>query len=299
MATAGWERDVTVDLSGHAEGRNIVSKVLPILQSAGIKASLTDTEDTLSLHVVPGKAQFSDELLPGINVVAAATLLAMPAFVGGSVKLSGRWEATGDARSGDAVKGLFSKLGVNLSVADGELSASFGEGIAEGEPLPSPNPVDDLTGLPSALLPLGLALSLIPAVRAKGGVMPKLPESVDKVLVESFLNQLGLSCEDGRLVSIEPSTTPWASPTVQWALALSLAAFLRPNIKLSNPGIVTNYLPVYWNIYNTLPAPSMTRKAQEEETAPAANSRPARRRVLASHTPESEMPDEIVYPDED
>ena len=60
---------------------------------------------------------------------------------------------------------------------------------------------------------------------------------------------------------------------VQWALALSLAAFLRPNIKLSNPGIVTNYLPVYWNIYNTLPAPSMTRKAQEEETAPAANSR--------------------------
>ena len=89
VATAGWERDVTVDLSGHAEGRNIVSKVLPILQSAGIKASLTDTEDTLSLHVVPGKAQFSDELLPGINVVAAATLLAMPAFVGGSVKLSG------------------------------------------------------------------------------------------------------------------------------------------------------------------------------------------------------------------
>ena len=141
---------------------------------------------------------------------------------------------------------------MNLSVADGELSASFGEGIAEGEPLPSPNPVDDLTGLPSALLPLGLALSLIPAVRSKGGVMPKLPESVDKVLVESFLNQLGLSCEDGRLVSIEPSTTPWASPTVQWALALSLAAFLRPNIKLSNPGIVTNYLPVYWNIYNTL-----------------------------------------------
>ena len=57
--------------------------------------------------------------------------------------------------------------------------------------------------------------------------------------------------------------------------------------------------PVYWNIYNTLPTPSMTRKAQEEETAPAANSRPARRRVLASHTPESEMPDEIVYPDED
>ena len=32
---------------------------------------------------------------------------------------------------------------------------------------------------------------------------------------------------------------------------------------MSNPGIVTNYLPVYWNIYNTLPTPSMTRKAQD------------------------------------
>ena len=43
----------------------------------------------------------------------------------------------------------------------------------------------------------------------------------------------------------------------------------------------------------------MARKGHEEEAAPVASSRPARRRVLASHTPESEMPDEIVYPDED
>lgn len=62
--------------------------------------------------------------------------------------------------------------------------------------------------------------------------------------------------------------------------------------------MVMNHLPAYWNIYNTLPTPSMVRKAPEEEAAPAA-SRPARRRVLASHTPESEMPDEIVYPDEE
>ena len=117
-------------------------------------------------------------------------------------------------------------------------------------------------------------------------------------LVESFLNQLGLSCEDGRLVSIAPASTPWASPSFPWALALSLAAFLRPNIKLVNPGIVTNHLPWYWNAYNSLPTPSLARKSAEEEAAPAP-SRPARRRVLASHTPESEMPDEIVYPDED
>ena len=37
----------------------------------------------------------------------------------------------------------------------------------------------------------------------------------------------------------------------------------------------------------------MTRKAQEEETAPAANSRPARRRGWPSHTPELKCPTKL------
>ncbi|MFR0875813.1 MAG: hypothetical protein ACLSHC_15460 [Bilophila wadsworthia] len=57
---------------------------------------------------------------------------------------------------------------------------------------------------------------------------------------------------------------------------------------MSNPGIVTNYLPVYWNIYNAAD-PSMTRKAQEEETAPAANSRPAAA-GLGCRTPNPKCP---------
>ena len=298
VATAGWEREVTVDLSDHPEGHNVVSKILPIFRELGIKAELSEGEDALSLRVTPGKATFTGSPLPGINVTAAAALLAMPAFVGGSVKLSGRWSASGDSRAENTVKSLFESLGLRLVVTEEGLSLAFGEGLAEGEELPSLNQVEDLTELPSSLLPLGFVLSVVPAVRAKGGVMPRLPESVDKVVVESFLNQLGLSCEGDRLVPVAPSNTPWASPSFPWALALSLAAFLRPNIKLSNPGVVMNHLPAYWNIYNTLPTPSMVRKAPEEEAAPAA-SRPARRRVLASHTPESEMPDEIVYPDEE
>lgn len=231
-------------------------------------------------------------MAPGINIIAATAMLAMPAFVGGTVALSGRWDANGDAGTAATASALLEKLGLRLSASDDTFSTAFDE---EGT-IPVLN---DLTGLPSALLPIGLALALIPAVRAKGGVMPKLPENADTVLVESFLNQLGLSREEDSLVPVAPSTTPWASPTFPWALALSLAAFLRPNIKLSNPGIVMNHLPHYWNIYNSLPTPSLTRKAAEEEEAPAPASRPVRRRVLASHTPEAEMPDEIVYPDED
>lgn len=294
VAAAGWEREVTLDLSEHPEGRNVASKVLPILQACGIKAALTENEEAPALHVVPGKASFPENVPSGINLSAAAAFLAMPAFAGGSVKLRGAWEATGDATAKESVRALFAALGLDLSFSADCASVTLSEG-AEG--IPPLKPLNDLSGLPSSLFPLGLTLAVISAVRDKGGIMPKIPENTDKTLVETFLNQLGLSCEGERLAPIDPVSTPWASPSFPWALALSLAAFLRPNIKLVNPGIVANHLPWYWNAYNTLPAPSLARKSVEEEAAPAA--RPARRRVLASHTPESEMPDEIVYPDED
>ena len=51
VATAGWERDVTVDLSGHAEGRNIVAKVLPI-QPAG-EVSLKGVTATMQVYTLP------------------------------------------------------------------------------------------------------------------------------------------------------------------------------------------------------------------------------------------------------
>lgn len=298
IAAAGWERAVTMELGDHPEGRGIAAKVLPVLRDAGIEATLSDAEGALSLHVVPGKARFAAEPGAGINLSAAAALLAMPAFAGGTVKLRGAWDAVGDARTGADVRALLEAVGLEMRVSDGCAAVSFGEGLAEDKALPPLKPLTDLSGLPSFLFPLGLVLAAIPAVRAKGGDMPRLPENTDTALVESFLNQLGLSCEGDRLVAIAPASTPWASPSFPWALALSLAAFLRPNIKLVNPGIVTNHLPWYWNAYNSLPTPSLARKNAEEETAPAP-SRPARRRVLASHTPESEMPDEIVYPDED
>ena len=190
-------------------------------------------------------------------------------------------------------------MGMNAGSTSDSVTVSLALPEAtEEDAVPALSPLTDLSALPSTLFPLGLVLALIPAVRNKGGVMPSLPSGTDMTLVDSFMGQLGLLRDGNTLSTVEPSAAPWASPSVSWALALSLAAFLRPNIKLSNPGVVLSRLPHYWNLYNTLPSPPLTRKPAEEQsgTAPA---RPARRRVFASHTPESEMPDEIVYPDED
>ena len=170
------------------------------------------------------------------------------------------------------------------------------EGTADGETAAFVKPLTDLRHLPQSLLPLGLVLALIPLSRT-GGTMPLLPEGTDTTLVDSFLAQTGLRLEGGKLIKEMPAVSPWASPSVNWALALSLAAFLRQGIKLSNPSIITESLPNYWTTYNSFPTPSPIRKPLE--VTPTEAPRPVRRRVLASHTPESEMPDEIVYPDED
>ncbi|MFR0875814.1 MAG: hypothetical protein ACLSHC_15465 [Bilophila wadsworthia] len=151
VATAGWERDVTVDLSGHAEGRNIVSKVLPILQSAGI--GQPHGYRRYSFPVCGSRRPSSPRTAPRHQCRRRGDAARHAAFVGGK---PGRWEATGDARSGDAVKGLFSNW-ANPPSPMANCPPPLAKALPGG---PSPNPVDDLTGLPSALLPLGLALSL-------------------------------------------------------------------------------------------------------------------------------------------
>lgn len=298
LSMPGWEREATLHLGDHPEGRAIVARVLPFLRAARLNAELTESGDDVTLRIVPGKAVLSETASSGINLLAAANLLAMPAFVGGTVRLHGPWNMLNED-SRRQVLDLFAGMGMNAGSTSDSVTVSLALPEAtEEDAVPALSPLTDLSALPSTLFPLGLVLALIPAVRNKGGVMPSLPSGTDMTLVDSFMGQLGLLRDGNTLSTVEPSAAPWASPSVSWALALSLAAFLRPNIKLSNPGVVLSRLPHYWNLYNTLPSPTLTRKPAEEQsgTAPA---RPARRRVFASHTPESEMPDEIVYPDED
>ena len=297
MATPGWEREVTVHLEAHPEGHTVAARVMEVFRASGVQAALTDSDGKLALHVVPGKTK-PDTTAAGVHFAGAVSLLATPAFVGGTMRLRGHWAELGETRCHQAEE-LLRSAGLTVTVdAEGITSSLIlPEGSPEGNTSNVVQALPDLSHLPQSLLPLGVALSLI---KANDGVMPRLPEGTDLALVDSFLAQLGFQREGEKLTKTTPSAAPWASPSLTWALALSLAAFLRPNLKLSNPGIVLNSLPTYWNIYNSLPSPTPIRR-QEEETPAAATSstKPARRRVIASHTPESEMPDEIVYPDED
>jgi 3-phosphoshikimate 1-carboxyvinyltransferase len=71
-------------------------------------------------------------------------------------------------------------------------------------------------------------------------------------------------------------------------MAYALCAFLRPNLHLSNPGVMTSVFPPFWNMYNTLPVPVLKRNRQEKEDEDA---KPVRRRVIA-HGVYGELPPE-------
>ena len=100
--------------------------------------------------------------------------------------------------------------------------------------------------------------------------------------------------KDGALCPVE-DTVPgsWVAPSAHWAMAYALGAFLKPNLHLSNPGVMTSLFPLFWNLYNTLPRPELKRKSDQE----VEDAKPARRRVIAQGV-YGELPPEPVAGDD-
>jgi hypothetical protein len=70
-------------------------------------------------------------------------------------------------------------------------------------------------------------------------------------------------------------------------MAYALAAFARPRLKLTNPGIMTALYPRFWALYNTLPEPKTDQAAAQGEErndnpSEKRNDMPKRKRVRLS-----------------
>ena len=143
------------------------------------------------------------------------------------------------------------------------------------------------------LLPL---CTVIMAAAAHEGAKVTLPElsEEERHLVTAFLARCGVEEKDNVLAPVE-ETVPgsWVAPSAQWAMAYALGAFLKPNLHLSNPGVMTGLFPAFWNMYNTLPRPELKRKAEQETE----DAKPARRRVIA-HGVYGELPPEPATGDD-
>ncbi len=113
--------------------------------------------------------------------------------------------------------------------------------------------------------------------------------SVDLPLyAKEFLDLLGADYAPGKsgapgsvrvAARLKPQAGAWSAPSPVWALCLALGAYLRPQIKLANPGAATELLPNFWHIYNGLPKPTWQRPPKKEEEPD--EQQPRRRRIIA------------------
>ncbi len=224
-----------------------------------------------------------------LDPVLSAYLLALPAFAGGSLTLKGRWSAY--APESREAEQLLAWAGLTVRVVDNAIAVE-----ASRPPFAMPLQCNDLA---PELGPLFLALAArqhlldgnSPVLRE---LAPFSVDDTDQALAQDFFERLGLAYADGRLSRADgqdgahgkapghPAHPAWTSPDAWWGMALALAAFLRPGLRLANPGHVTEVLPPFWGIYNSLPNPADP--ADEPKVTPreTKDDKPsARRRIIA------------------
>ena len=220
-----------------------------------------------------------------LDPALSAYLLALPAFAGGSLTLKGRWSAY--APESREAEQLLAWAGLAVRVLDNAITVE-----ASRPPFAMPMQCNDLA---PELGPLFLTLAArqhlldgnSPLLRE---LAPFPADDTDNALAQDFFERLGLVCVDGRLSRAggpegahgkAPAHPAWTSPDAWWGMAFALAAFLRPGLRLANPGHVTEALPPFWGIYNSLPNPADPADEPKVTARETKDDKPARRRIIA------------------
>ncbi|WP_460031384.1 hypothetical protein [Megalodesulfovibrio paquesii] len=196
-----------------------------------------------------------------MDPLLATTLLAMPLChpAGGEMALHGEFPAHRTpwnaglallraAGADPAIGPTMTRLTANTSAAP----AGGGEMLLDTQAEP-------------ALFPLSFALAAARMLQDKGPTRLSAPPSdQDRQACEELSARLGLRLEfangdaglriAGRM-SEAGAATPWLAPTAAWGLAYACLSMARPGLALANPGGVTELLPRFWNLFNTLPQP--------------------------------------------
>ena len=288
LAAPFWGVPIKLNGAGNPGWQAALEEALPVLKASGVLYSQAQ-----------GIIHFSGETpqcLPETPELAAdpllsALFLSISAVIPGKIQLGGPLERTEPGNR--ALLELLAWAGV-APQSEGDIlrvCRSEQDSPAPSSGLPAAAPV---TGLPPEHTPLVLLLS---AARARDLRQPvPLPaldfgegvETVDLPLFAlDFLELLGASYIPGALGEpglvrtterLKPQAAPWIAPSPVWAMSLAIGAYLRPQIKLANPGMATELLPNFWHIYNGLPKPQWQRRPKEEVSeAPTSK----RRRVIA------------------
>lgn len=275
LAPLAWNAPITLDLAAvpAAVATAALAEVRPLHREAG-----ADIE-THGSHLVYAPVPLSPPGAPTLPLDPAlsAYLLALPAFTGGSITLNGPWPD--HMPEAAQAQQLFAWAGLDLTRSCDAVTAASGE-HKRTQPL-------QFSDLSPELVPLYLALCAKATLEGDHtkplapGLFPE--DEDDAALADGFLARLGLRRDDNLLaadVDNAERSLPWVGPCAHWGMAFALCSFLRPGVKLANPGIVTVAMPTFWRVFNSLPViadPAPKREEQEKQKSAT----PARRRILA------------------
>lgn len=245
IAATTWDKELTIDISTYPNVTFIFNELIPLFEHWQVPfQKLLSKENVTAIVITPQKTTFSDNIMNGTYLPGTATLLALPAFVGGKVILEKQPQQ--DISKTFLLIKILTQLGLNISETKNTICCT-----GSGQITVSPS--FNIKVIPEELFPLILTLLCIPMLKTETNSHLELPDYIDKPILDSYLAQIGLVQIGSQIKHVVPTQTPWTSPSDSWGLAISLAAFLRPQIKLNNPGCVEAVFPNYWKIYNKLP----------------------------------------------
>jgi 5-enolpyruvylshikimate-3-phosphate synthase len=312
LAPLVWNTSVTLDLASlpASVATAALAEVRPLHRDAGAEVETHGS----NLVYEKGPVNPPEQPLLPLDPILSAYLLALPAFTGGALTLTGRW--TPSMPEAQEASQLLAWGGVTLQ-HDGNSISATAAGEAFRLPLQSDALSPDLGPLYLALLARRHALT--GEERLPHDPPPFPQEDTDLTLAADFFSRLGLVhsrnmlCRDpdagrdpaqnftekkaapgmaGSGTDQHPQDAPrsaasgptpdWTSPGALWGMAYALSASIRPGLKLANPGTVTAVMPSFWKLYNSLPNlvdPVRLQQRKTQETP--GDDRPARRRVIA------------------
>ena len=281
LASAFWDTSCRLTLPEHEP--RLLPLVLDVLSGCGMKVEKNGRD----ILVERGDLSVPAEPVVPMDASVASVVLMFPGFNGGRAVLEGVW---GKSEAASLVEKILRGAGLNVKYGANRVECS---GKERETSAPAPEVMRDVLDRCPELLPLCVVIMAAAAHEGAKVSLPELSEE-NRHLVTAFLSRCGVEEKDGVLVPVE-ETVPgsWVAPSAQWAMAYALGAFLKPNLHLSNPGVMTGLFPAFWNMYNTLPHPELKRKVEQEPE----DAKPSRRRVIA-HGVYGELPPETASGDD-
>lgn len=288
LAPLVWNTPVTFNLAAlpAAVATAALAEVGPVHLACGAEVENRGSQ----ISYTPGRVNPPEQPELPLDPVLCAYLLALPVFTGGSLTLKGHWST--HAPESREAELLLSWAGLSPRVFENSIAVEAAE-----PPFAMPLQCNDLT---PELGPLFLVLAARRHQLAGDTLslrqLAPFPSDEDDALAQDFFERIGLSYDNGRLSrpvqeeggpapdhknGREPVYPAWTSPDAYWSMAFALAAFGQPGLRLANPGNVTEVLPPFWSIYNSLPNPVDPARAPQVKPQETPDAKPARRRIIA------------------